>query len=51
MALKKPKPLVSVLMPARDVENYIGESIRSVLNQRGVSFELLIFEDASTDKT
>ncbi len=38
-------------MPARNVEDYVDEAIRSVLGQRGVAFELLIADDASTDKT
>ena len=42
---------VSVLMAAYNVEHYIDEAIQSVLAQKGVSFELLIGDDASTDRT
>jgi glycosyltransferase involved in cell wall biosynthesis len=42
---------ISVIMPARNVQHYIDESIQSVLDQRGVAFELLVADDASTDKT
>jgi len=42
---------VSVIMAARNVETYIQEAIQSVLNQKGIHFELLIGEDASTDNT
>lgn len=45
------KPLVSVIMPARNAEPYIDEAVNSVLAQKGVPFELLIAEDASTDGT
>ncbi len=42
---------VSVLMVAYNVEPTIDEAIRSVLKQRGVSFELLIGVDPSQDQT
>ena len=42
---------VSVIMPAYNVASYIDEAIRSVLTQRGVSFELLLGDDGSTDET
>jgi len=45
------RPTVSVIMPAHNVDPYIEEAIRSVLNQRAVSYELLIVDDASTDHT
>ena len=38
-------------MPAYRVASYIGEAIESVLAQRGVSCELLIGDDGSTDGT
>lgn len=44
-------PKISVIMPARNVERYIDEAIQSVLKQRGASFELLVFDDASEDGT
>jgi glycosyltransferase involved in cell wall biosynthesis len=42
---------VSVIMPAHNVEKYIGEAIGSVLGQHGAAFELLILDDASKDGT
>ncbi len=45
------RPLISVIMPARNVEDYVQEAIEAVLKQKGVSFELLLVDDASTDKT
>jgi hypothetical protein len=44
-------PRVSVLMPAFNRQQFIGESIASVLAQRSVSLELIVIDDASTDAT
>lgn len=44
-------PCVSVIMPAYNVEKYIGEAIESILNQTYQNFEFLIFNDGSTDNT
>lgn len=44
-------PKISVLMPAYNVENYISESVLSILNQSFKDFELIIVDDCSTDKT
>lgn len=43
--------LVSVIMPAYNCEKYINQAIDSILNQTYTNFELLIADDASTDKT
>lgn len=44
-------PQLSVLMPAYNVQSFIGEAIESVLAQTFNDFELLILDDGSTDKT
>ncbi len=44
-------PEISVIMPAYNAEKYIAESIESILNQTFKDFELLILDDASSDKT
>jgi glycosyltransferase involved in cell wall biosynthesis len=45
------KPTITVLMPVFNAENYLTESIQSVLNQTYADFELLIVNDASTDNS
>jgi len=44
-------PLVSVITTAHNCEKFIEESIKSIFNQTFRDFELIIYEDASTDKT
>ena len=43
--------LVSVLIPAFNCANYVQEAIHSILNQSYGYFELLIWDDGSTDNT
>lgn len=44
-------PLVSVVMPAYNCQQYIAQAIQSVLNQSYQNIELLIADDASIDST
>ncbi len=45
------KPLVSVIMPVYNSQNYLNEAINSVLNQAFKKIELIIINDASSDKS
>ena len=42
---------VSVIVPARNVELYVGELLEDLTNQRFTSFEVILVDDASTDET
>jgi len=44
-------PAVTVIMPAYNVEPYVGEALRSVLAQTFTDFEVVVVDDGSTDRT
>lgn len=44
-------PQVSVVVPARNEEANLERCLRSLVMQKGVSFEILVIDDASTDRT
>ncbi len=44
-------PKVSIVMTAHNRERYIGKAIESVLAQTYTDFDLLIWDDGSTDRT
>ena len=44
-------PQVTVIIPAYNCAEYIGEAIDSVLQQKDVSTEILVIDDGSTDGT
>ncbi len=42
-------PLVSIVLPMYNAENFVGECIQSILSQTYTNFELLVLDDGSTD--
>ncbi len=44
-------PLVTVIIPAYNAENYIAEALSSVLDQRVRDLEVFLVDDGSTDRT
>src|ERR1700757_1679926 len=44
-------PAVSVIVPARDEESSLGACLQSLVTQTGISFEILVVDDGSTDST
>lgn len=45
------EPLVSVLMASYNHEKYVEAAVRSIMEQKGVSFELLVIDDGSVDSS
>lgn len=48
---KQKKIDISVIMPARNAEEFLEDSIRSILNQTFKNFEFIIINDGSTDNS
>lgn len=47
----KKQPLVSIIMPVYNAENFLVEAIESILFQTYKNFEFIIVDDASTDNS
>jgi len=45
------KPLVSVIVPVHNDELYVGDAIKSLLDQTYSNLEILVIDDASIDST
>jgi glycosyltransferase involved in cell wall biosynthesis len=46
-----PNPLVSVIIPVYNAENFIEQTIQSVLNQTIQDFEIIVLNDGSKDNS
>ena len=47
--LEENAPLVTVLIPSYNHENYVADSVRSILSQTWKNVELIVIDDGSTD--
>ena len=45
------KPLISVIVPAYNVEPYIEKCVKSIINQDYPNLEIILVNDGSKDKT
>lgn len=46
-----PNPIVSVIVPARNEEACLARCLESLVGQEGIDFEIVVVDDASTDRT
>jgi len=44
-------PIVSILLPVYNCERYLGDAIQSIISQTFTSFEFIIINDGSTDRS
>ena len=44
-------PKVSVILPSYNHEPYVESAVRSVMEQTGVDFELIVIDDGSKDRS
>lgn len=44
-------PLISVIVPVYNVENYLARCVDSILNQTLTDFEVILVDDGSTDRS
>jgi len=47
----KKYPLISVIVPVYNVEQYLRQCLDSILNQTYTNFEVLLVNDGSTDSS
>mgnify|MGYP002512704378 CR=1 FL=1 len=51
MAYNKTSPLISVIVPIYNEEEYVGQCIESIINQSYVNLEIILVDDGSADKS
>src|SRR5438309_8936614 len=44
-------PTVDVIIPARNEEDCLGRCLQSLVAQKGISFQITVVDDGSTDRT
>ncbi|WP_081455911.1 glycosyltransferase family 2 protein [Loigolactobacillus coryniformis] len=44
-------PKVSIIVPVYNLENYITETLKTILNQSYTNLEIIIIDDCSSDDT
>ncbi len=44
-------PEISIIVPARNEEVCLGDCLASLVAQTGVTFEIIVVDDQSTDRT
>lgn len=45
------KPLISIIVPVYNVEKYIDDCVKSIINQTYKNLEIILVDDGSTDKS
>ena len=48
---KKREPIISIITPTYNVEDFIEEQVSSLMNQTLEEIELILIDDGSTDRT
>ena len=48
---RKVKPLLSVVIPVYNVENYLRKCLDSIINQKNIELEIICVDDGSTDNS
>ncbi len=51
MEQRENNPKVSVLLASYNHQNYVEAAVRSIMAQKGVSFELIVIDDGSSDES